>query len=66
MSALSDVDLRDFEKVNVDLLESQLSNDDMNTVLSFDFKEYCETIRRIQKKLISQTPALFKPKEIYE
>ena len=61
MSALSDVDLRDFEKVDVDLLESQLSKDDMNTVLLFDFKEYCNTIRRIQKKLIVQTPALFKP-----
>ena len=61
MSALSDVDLRDFEKINVDLLESQLSEDDTNTVLSFDFKEYCDVIRRIQKKLIAQTPALFKP-----
>lgn len=60
MSALSDVDLKDFQKIDVDLLESQLSQDDASTILLFDFKEYCNTIRRMQKKLLRQTPVLFK------
>lgn len=64
MSALSEVDLRDFEKVDVDLLEQELST--LEPYPMFNIHEYCDTIRRIQKKLISQTPALFKPKEIYE
>lgn len=61
MSALSDVDLKDFQKIDVDLLESQLSQDDASTILLFDFKEYCNTIRRMQKKLLRQTPVLFNP-----
>lgn len=65
MSALSEVDLRDFEKINVDVLEATLEDAraDINCEynLPFDIQEYCDTIRRIQKKLIQQTPALFKP-----
>lgn len=64
MSALSEVDLRDFERVNVDILEATLKDADIHFEYPFPFniQEYCETIRRIQKKLIQQTPALFKPK----
>jgi hypothetical protein len=61
MSALSEIDLKDFEKINVDLLEAQLSQDDTTQILLFDFKEYCNTIRRMQKKLLRQTPVLFNP-----
>jgi hypothetical protein len=60
MSALSEIDLRDFQKIDVDLLEAQLAEDDTHTIVLFDFKEYCDTLRRLQKKLIPQTPALFK------
>lgn len=63
MSALSEVDLRDFEKIDVDVLETALQEyDNIHYPLPFSIDEYCETIRRIQKKLIQQTPALFKPK----
>lgn len=58
MSALSEVDLRDFEKIDVDLLEQELSTLEPYTMLNIH--EYCDTIRRIQKKLIKQTPVLFK------
>jgi len=61
MSALSEVDLRDFERVDVDLLEQSLEDTDSFAEYPV-FIEYCKTIRRIQKKLIQQTPALFKPK----
>ena len=64
MSALSEVDLRDFERVDVDVLEATLKDADIHFEYPFPFniQEYCETIRRIQKKLIQQTPVLFKPK----
>jgi SHS2 domain-containing protein len=61
MSALSEVDLRDFERVDVDTLEKVLNYAESEYILPFNFQEYCDTIRRIQKKLIQQTPALFKP-----
>lgn len=64
MSALSEVDIRDFQRINVDLLETQLCQDDYNQMLLFDFKQYCDTIRNMQKKLSKQVPVLFKPKEI--
>lgn len=60
MSALSEVDLRDFEKVDVDVLEDCFTDTDAQAEYPF-LIEWCETIRRIQKKLIIQTPALFKP-----
>ena len=60
MSALSEVDLRDFEKVDVNLLEATLKATDFNVEVILPLQEYCETIRRIQKKLIKQTPVLFK------
>ena len=60
MSALSEVDLRDFEKVDVNLIEISLRDKSTHLIEPF-IEEYCETLRRIQKKLIVQTPALFKP-----
>lgn len=60
MSALSEVDLRDFERVDVDVIETRL-RDGCTYSLEPYIEEYCDTIRRIQKKLIQQTPALFKP-----
>ena len=60
MSALSDVDLRDFERVDVDVLEECFTDTDSWAEYPA-LLEWCETIRRIQKKLIQQTPALFKP-----
>ena len=63
MSALSEVDLRDFERVDVDAIEKVLAlaeTDYPYSGLGFNITEYCETIRRIQKKLIKQTPVLFK------
>lgn len=64
MSALSEVDLRDFERVDVDMLEATLKDADIHFEYPFPFniQEYCDTLRRIQKKLIQQTPVLFKPK----
>lgn len=63
MSALSEVDLRDFEKVDVDVLEATLVDADIHFEypVPFSIREYCDVIRRIQKKLIAQTPSLFKP-----
>lgn len=62
MSALSEIDLRDFQKIDVDLLETTLQDADLHFEYPtlFNIKEYCDTLRRIQKKLIPQTPALFK------
>ncbi len=65
MSALAEVDLRDFERVDVDALERVLVRAEQEhpwSGLGFSIEEYCYTLRRIQKKLIQQTPALFKPK----
>lgn len=64
MSALSEVDLRDFQKIDINLLEKTLEDADyeVDWRMPFEIRDYCETLRRIQKKLIQQTPALFKPK----
>jgi len=61
MSALSEVDLRDFKKIDVDLLEKALRQENIYFPDHL-VKEYCNTIMRMQKTLIQQTPALFKPK----
>ncbi len=63
MSALSEIDIRDFQRINVDLLETQLCQDDYNQMLLFDFKEYCDILRNMQKKLSKPTAALFKAPE---
>lgn len=62
MSALSDVDLKDFQKIDVDLLETTLKDADIHFEypILFNIQEYCDTIRRMQKKLLRQTPVLFK------
>jgi hypothetical protein len=63
MSALSEIDLKDFEKINVDLLETTLKDADLHFEypMLFNIDEYCNTLRRLQKKLIKQTPTLLKP-----
>lgn len=69
MSALSEVDLRDFERLDVDTVKRAVYDlEDVSYPGSLyeaslrNIDLFIEQVENIKRKYVQQTPALFKPK----
>jgi hypothetical protein len=63
MSGLSEIDIKDFERMDVKLLRKTIKEADIAPDLYYLMNEWCNTLEEIQRKLTPQVAALFKPKE---
>lgn len=60
---ISEIDIKDFERVDVKTIRKTITNSDVAPDLLYLLNEYCNIIESLQRKLIPQTAALFKPQE---
>ena len=63
MSGISEVDVRDFERIDTQLIEKAIQAGELPDVYSETLSEWCSLIKRIQKQITPSVPALFKPME---
>ncbi len=63
MSSLSEIDIKDFERVDIKAIRKTIAESDTPPDLFYLLNEYCNIIESLQRKLFPQTPALLKPLE---
>lgn len=63
MSGISEVDIKDFERVDVKAIRQSIASSDAPPDLFYLLNEYCNIIESLQRKLVPQTAALFKQQE---
>jgi hypothetical protein len=63
MSGLSEVDIRDFERIDTALIEKAIQSGELPDLYSETLSEWCSVIKRMQKHMAPSIPALFKPME---